>query len=696
MRSNVEQLFEANDLANLKNCNYYDLLSLDKNAIGEAFSYAVVKRYRQLALRFHPDVNAGDATKAEIFKLINEAYSTLNDTQNRIAYDCTLSEIANSRAGNTTGFFHTPENTAVALPTDIYCFFHAQMNDWKAFGWEANITVTNERANVRFTLSGHILPVKCLVFSQNERYLASADMDNVIKVWDLSSRQCLQSFTATTRRISHLFFSDNSEWLFSGEENQIFESTRKIEAWDFKNGRYLGIFSGFYHVGKNEHGDEFCMGFGITHLAISEDGRIVSGTTDDYCEDTPDGASGNGVNDDEDGNPAPLIVEHHSQATTGCANEIIVPIWPTSVAKPIYLDGYEFNAGKTHVLVREKLALTLWDLKTETLLLNQKIDLSEKQAKADCCVACAFNPISEIFAIGVGGDVRIMDYQGRVHQMFCNPDVIEELHFTYDGKFLISQRRDSVFLHDFATRESCSLRNQSIQINCVNITSDSQKILIISRSRRYYAIEMVDIVSRRCLFRHELKYDGVKNSRLLSIGADVTVFHHDLSKDDQTIALGLSDNSVRLLDLNTFEMAILRGHRGDVLRVAFSPNNQWLVTASRDNSICVWDYKQRTLVQQLSTGCTLNIIFVNNHRFLFDIGKQIKTWNITTEKMDDVCHVSMSHLREKLFYTDGILFFENERGLLTKVDISSVLMRLDRQVALTCATSVPVAETLGA
>lgn len=647
MRDTIEKLFDANDLDNLKRYNHYDLLGVNRYAAGDEFTRDVIKQYRQLALRFHPDLYQGDKTKAEIFKLINEAYSTLNDGLQRRTYDEKLNEEVNNPARTAASFFHASQQEKPPLPTEIYCFFYTQMNAWQAFGWEADITVVNKTLNDHFILSGHILPVKCLIFSGNGRYLASADMDNILKIWDLSTRECLQTFTANTRRISHLFFSKNSEWLISGEEDQLFfSSTRKIEAWDFKNGKNLGVFSGFYSLSKSHYGDDQCFGSGVTHLAISPEGGVVPGSGDKIV-------------------------------TTQCENEIIVPIWPDYVAKPISMHGYEFNASKSHVLVREKLAISLWNLKTKTRVVSVKTTPTKAQADKDCRIACAFNPVNKTFAYGVA-EVCIVDYHGRVQKKLSNRDVIDNLMYTPNGKFLISQGRNSVVVHDCETEKSYCL---SIEpgFDGINISADSQKMLVIPHSYSNCMVAVFEIATGKRLLEKELQYDGVKNSGFMRIGADVSIVRHAFSKNCQTIALGLTDKSIRLVDANTFEMTILRSHRDWVIGVAFSPDNQWLVTTSRDNTICVWDYKERVLKEQINSGYSEHIIFVDDHRFLFDAGKQIKMWDIATRKMDDVCRISF---REKLHYADGALFFEDEKCRLTKIDISSVLNGLENQVAL--------------
>jgi curved DNA-binding protein len=63
--------------------NYYEILGVTRESTAEE----IKKSFRQLARKYHPDVNPGNDTAEETFKDINEAYDVLSDETKKAEYD---------------------------------------------------------------------------------------------------------------------------------------------------------------------------------------------------------------------------------------------------------------------------------------------------------------------------------------------------------------------------------------------------------------------------------------------------------------------------------------------------------------------------------------------------------------------------------------------------------------------------------
>jgi WD40 repeat protein/serine/threonine protein kinase len=108
------------------------------------------------------------------------------------------------------------------------------------------------------------------------------------------------------------------------------------------------------------------------------------------------------------------------------------------------------------------------------------------------------------------------------------------------------------------------------------------------------------------------------------------------SRDGQRLATGGDENTIRIRDVNTGkERQILRGHRGEVYTLVFSPDDdsRWLASGGEDSTVKVWDTRTGKLVANFlgHTGLITSLAFSRDGKRLYSGSRDatVKVWDLT-------------------------------------------------------------------
>ncbi len=127
------------------------------------------------------------------------------------------------------------------------------------------VTLWDLENNQKTDLAGHIAPITAIAFSSDQKSLATASSDCVIKLWDLDSRKLRANLTSHQDVVSSVAFSPDGTLLVSAAGGLRWGRGKRgeVKVWDTGAGKLLANIRG--------HTD------GVTQVAFNQDGtEIVS------------------------------------------------------------------------------------------------------------------------------------------------------------------------------------------------------------------------------------------------------------------------------------------------------------------------------------------------------------------------------------------------------------------------------------
>lgn len=112
-----------------------------------------------------------------------------------------------------------------------------------------------------------------------------------------------------------------------------------------------------------------------------------------------------------------------------------------------------------------------------------------------------------------------------------------------------------------------------------------------------------------------------------------------IAQDKKHLAIGLSDHTVKILDLsNDFQPVVnLTDHTNSVFALSYSPDESILVSAGRDARLKFWETDNYTLQENIVAHMyAINYLYFNENGNLLvtcSMDKSIKIWDTTEKKL---------------------------------------------------------------
>ena len=466
-----------------------------------------------------------------------------------------------------------------------------------------------QKSQLLFKNHSHKTIVESIAFSPDSRKIASSSRDGTIKIWDVSSGQCILTLDSPNNyTVKSLVFNLDGSKLFGYSHKQII-------SWDLETGESKILI---------ESQSRICC------LCFSSQANILTFGCEDGVVYIWDLNTEKCINQFSTNSGIILSVRitNESDILACSIKDNIVKIWDLNNYEPIEtLKSQSYNISLIDISSNGQYLATgsgekiikVWDIDTGLYLQSLSGHLSEINA-------ITFSSQNKILATAsVDRTVKIWDIttgkclktlQGRA-------DYVHSVIFSSDNKTIVSGSQHSINFWDVDSRKCISTFFEDKDWFSSLAINDHQKI-----------IACANIGNENNVIRI-WQIDSLNQSN--QIPDKILKGHHDniwsiaLNPDGTKIVSGSSDRTIKIWNSQTGEcLKTLTGHNRPVLSVVFSPDGNTIASCGGHSIIKLWNSQSGECVQTIQERASYIIKFNSNGSILASghTSGIVKLWDI--------------------------------------------------------------------
>ncbi|MFN8459870.1 MAG: hypothetical protein U0401_35350 [Anaerolineae bacterium] len=393
--------------------------------------------------------------------------------------------------------------------------------------------------------------VETVAFVPDTTWLVTGGKNHKALIWDLSNTQKLMEF-AHESTVYTVEPSPNGKWFATITENGI------ARIWDIVTQK---------ETVKVELEDK------IRTVAFSPDSEKFATGGDDNIARIWDVNTGREILSLSHASPLASVnfSSDGKWLVTGSSNDI--RIWDTN-------NGHELNrfdgGGRSVAFTPDNKLLAILRMGLVQIRTVETGEIITVIKEVDPIEDMTVNPNNQWLATGtVEGRVRVWDIlTGKEIVRLAHHSYGISLAFSSDGMKLATGNWDEVArVWQIEQIPETEPLYHSERVNQITFSPDSQWLATKSEDN---TARLWDVSAGK-----EIAYIEHKGS----------INSLTFSADGKQLATASSDGTVNILDTTTRQLLTFSGHEGPVNQVVFSPDNQLLATASDDNTAKIWDVK---------------------------------------------------------------------------------------------------------
>ncbi len=461
-----------------------------------------------------------------------------------------------------------------------------------------------ENGNCLQTFAGHTEAVQSVCLSADGKFAISGSSDNTLKLWDTSTGKCLKTFIGHTNSVQSVCFSPDGKFALSGS----LDATLRL--WDVATGRCLHTFIGHEKA--------------IFSICLSANGRTaLSGSADTtirmWSVGYPSTAYFGSIRLCQVIETEKIIATNQAYEQELAAAQIAFSqgdmlAYGQHIATVRSLPGYDkskelFTAWTSIYQYFPKLSLrSAWE--GETFL---------EHTSRVTSICFSFDGKSVLSSSG-DGKILLWDIESRqIIQRFEGHEAGDTVaYLSRDARYILSGNWNDKMLKLWNVETGRCIRNfegHTDGITSICWTSDTHFALSGSLDG---TIRLWDVQTGRCLrvnkghgnkvyhlclspdeqyylsAKRQIKiWKLSRNSYLSSYSKNnlVDIYSMQMSLDMKYILVAGDYENFQLLTTKTGVVREFKGHTKKVFSVCFSPDGEYALSGSVDNTARLWDVK---------------------------------------------------------------------------------------------------------